>query len=86
MNGADKQAYFNRILGAETVEGSVETLDRFSPPDDPALAVAPSLAGAPTLFVHKNPDKAALPPLEPGQGAIVLAFRRNGGAAADDRA
>lgn len=82
MADADKQAYFNRILGAETVEGSVETLDRFSPPDDPALAVAPSLAGAPTLFVHKNPEKAALPALEPGQGAIVMAFRRNGGAAA----
>ena len=82
MNDADKQSYFNRILGAETVEGSVETLDRFSPPDDPALAVAPALAGAPTLFVHKDPEKAALPPLEPGQGAIVMAFRRNEGAAA----
>lgn len=82
MNAADKQAYFNRILGAQTVEGSIETRDRFSPPDDPALAVAPTLAGAPTLFVHKKPEKAALPPLEPGQGAIVMAFRRPEGAAA----
>ena len=82
MNDADKQAYFNRILGAVTVEGSVETLDRFGPLEDPAFAVSPTLAGAPTLFVHKKPEKAVLPALEAGQGAIVMAFRRNGGAAA----
>ena len=82
LSDGDKQAYFNRIIGAETVEGDVETLDRFSPPDDPALAVTADLAGAPTLFIHKKPEKAILPPLEPGQGAIVMAFRRNGGAAA----
>jgi len=82
MSDADKQAYFNRVVGAETIEGNVETLDRFSPPDDPALAVTPELVGTPTLFVHKKPEKAVLPALEPGQGAIVMAFRRNGGAAA----
>jgi hypothetical protein len=82
MSDADKQAYFNRVVGAETVEGEVETLDRFSPPEDPALAVGADLAAAPTLFIHKKPEKAVLPPLEPGQGAIVMAFRRNGGAAA----
>ncbi len=82
MNDADKQAYFNRILGAETVEGSIETRDRFGPPDDPALAVPAALTGTPTLFVHKKPDKATLLPLEPNEGAIVLAFRRPEGAAA----
>ena len=82
LGDAEKQAYFNRIVGAEKVEGDVESLTRFSPPDDPALTIAPALAGAPTLFVHKNPEKAVLPALEPGQGAIVMAFRRNGGAAA----
>ncbi len=82
MSDADKQAYFNRVIGAETVEGSSETLERFRPPDDPALAVAPQIAGAPTLFIHKKPEKAVLPPLEPGQGAIVMAYKRNGGAAA----
>jgi hypothetical protein len=82
MSDADKQAYFNRIVGAERVDGNVETMDRFSPPDDPALSISPALAGEPTLFVHKDPAKAQLPALEPGQGAIVLAFRRNGGAAA----
>ena len=82
MSDSDKQAYFNRIIGAETVEGDVETLDRFSPPADPALAVSPALAGAPTLFIHKKPEKAMLPALVPEQGAIVMAFRCNGGAAA----
>ena len=80
MSDADKQAYFNRIIGAETVEGEVQTMDRFSPTTDPALAVSPALAGPATLFVHKKPEKATLPALEPGQGAIVMAFRRNGGA------
>ena len=82
MSDADKQVYFNRIVGAQTVEGDVEKLDRFSPPDDPALAVSAALAGAPTLFVHKKPAKAVLPPLDLSQGAIVMAFRRNEGAAA----
>ena len=82
MGDADKQAYFNRIVGAATVEGDIETLDKFTPPADPVFAVSPTLAGAPTLFIHKNPEKAVLPPLEPGQGAIVVAFRRNGGATA----
>jgi hypothetical protein len=81
MGDAEKQAYFNRIVGAEKVDGEIEKMDRFTPPDDPALAIAPALAGEPTLFVNKNPAKAQLPALEPGQGAIVMAFRRNGGAA-----
>ena len=82
LGDAEKQAYFNRIVGAETVDGSIDSLTRFSPPDDPALAIDPALAGAPSLFIHKNSAKAVLPALEPGQGAIVMAFRRNGGAAA----
>jgi hypothetical protein len=82
MSDEAKQSYFNRIVGAETVDGEIEKLDKFTPLEDPALAVSPELAGAPTLFIHKNPEKAVLPTLEPGQGAIVMAFRRNGGAAA----
>lgn len=80
MSDADKQAYFNRIVGAQSVEGEIDKLDMFTPVEDPALVVSPGLAGPATLFVHKNPAKAALLALEPGQGAIVLAFRRNGGA------
>jgi hypothetical protein len=82
MSDADKQAYFNSIVGAQNVQGEAEKRDRYTPIEDPALAVGPELAGAPTLFIHKNPAKAVLPALEPGQGAIVMAYRRNGGAAA----
>ena len=82
MTDDAKQDYFNRIVGAETVDGEIEKMDKFTPDEDPALAVGPEFAGAPTLFVHKDPKKANLPALEPGQGAIVMAFRRNGGAAA----
>lgn len=82
LSDAEKQAYLNRIVGADKVTGEVEELTSFTQLSDPALTVAPTLAGAPTLFLHKDPAKAALPKLEAGQGAIVLAFRRNGGAAA----
>ena len=83
MADADKQAYFNRIVGAANVDGEIEKMDRFSPPADRALAVGPELAGPATLFIHKDPAKAVLPPLEPGQGAIVMAFRRNHPSAAN---
>lgn len=83
MGDAKKQAYFNQIVGAQHVDGEIEKMDHFTPPKDPALAVGPQLTSAPTLFVSKDPEKAALPPLEPGQGAIVLAYRRNHPAAAN---
>lgn len=83
MGDDEKQAYFNQIVGAQTVEGEVEKRDRFSPPADAALAVGPELTGPATLFINKDPAKAVLPPLEPGQGAIVMAYRRNHPAAAN---
>jgi hypothetical protein len=83
MADADKQAYFNQIVGAQTVEGDIQKMDRFAPPEDPALAVGPGLAGPATLFVNKDPAKAVLAALEPGQGAIVMAYRRNHPAAAN---
>jgi hypothetical protein len=83
MADAEKQAYFNQIVGAAKVEGEIEKMDRFTPPEDPALIVGAELAGPATLFIHKDPAKAVLPTLEPGQGAIVMAFRRNHPAAAN---
>ena len=83
MADADKQAYFNQIVGAQTVEGDIQKMDRFAPPEDPALAVGPGLAGPATLLVNKDPAKAVLAALEPGQGAIVMAYRRNHPAAAN---
>ena len=81
MADAEKLAYFNTIVGAANVEGEIDKIERFGPPADPALAVGPELASAPTLFINKDPSKAVLPPLEPGQGAIVMAYRRNNPAA-----
>lgn len=83
MSDADKTAYFNSIVGAASVEGEIEKRDRFSPPADPALAVSPELTGPATLWLHKDPAKAVFPVLEPGQGAIVVAYRRNHPAAKD---
>ena len=83
MSDADKQAYFDRIVGATTIDGEIEKMDRFSPPEDPALKVAPGLAGPATLWLHKDPKKAVMPVLAPGQGAIVVAFNRNNPAAKD---
>lgn len=83
MADADKQAYLSQIVGAQTVDGDIEKRDKFGPLVDPALAVGPELAGPATLFINKDPAKAVLAPLEPGQGAIVMAFRRNHPAAAN---
>lgn len=83
MSDTQKRAYFDQVVGAQKVDGDIDRMDRFSPPADPALAVGPELAGAPTLFIHKDPKKAVLPALEPGQGAIVMAFRRNHPSAKD---
>ncbi|GAA4019689.1 hypothetical protein GCM10022280_19600 [Sphingomonas swuensis] len=83
MADGDKETYFNTIVGAASVEGEIEKLDRFSPPEDPALKVAPGVAGTGTLWLNKNPAKAVMPVLEPGQGAIVVAYNRNNPAAKD---
>jgi hypothetical protein len=83
MGDEEKQSYFNQIVGTQTVDGEIEKMDRFSPPADPALAVGPELASPATLFINKDPAKAVLPPLESGQGAIVMAYRRNHPAAAN---
>jgi hypothetical protein len=83
MTDVAKQAYFNGIVGAASVDGEIEQMDRFSPPADKALAVAPGLSGPATLWLHKDPKKAVMPVLEPGQGAIVLVYNRNNPAAKD---
>jgi hypothetical protein len=83
LSDAEKQAYFNQIVGAAKVDGEVERMDSFFQPSDPALTVGPELAGPATLFVNKDPAKAQLAPLGPNQGAIVMAFRRNHPAAAN---
>jgi hypothetical protein len=83
MSDEAKQTYFNTIVGAADVVGEIDKMDRFTPSEDPALKVAPGLAGPATLWLHKDPAKAVMPVLAPSQGAIVVAFNRNHPAAKD---
>ena len=83
MPDAEKTTYFNTIVGAASVAGEIEKRDSFTPLDDPALKVGAELSGPATLWLHKDPAKAVMPVLEPGQGAIVMAYRRNHPAAKD---
>ncbi|GAA4006530.1 hypothetical protein [Sphingomonas humi] len=83
MTDEAKQDYFNSIVGAADVSGEVEKMDSFTPVEDAALKVAPGLAGPATLWLHKDPAKAVMPVLKPGEGAIVVAYNRNNPAAKD---
>jgi hypothetical protein len=83
MSDEAKVTYFNSIVGASDVLGEIEKKDSFTPPEDPALKVAPGLAAPATLWLHKDPAKAVMPVLAADQGAIVVAFNRNNPAAKD---
>jgi hypothetical protein len=83
MSDEAKQTYFNSIVGAAEVSGEIAKMDRFTPLDDPALKVAPGLAGPATLWIHKDPKKAVMPVLGADQGAIVVVWNRNHPAAKD---
>ncbi len=83
MSDEAKESYFNSIVGAAEVSGEIEKKDSFTPPEDPALKVAPGLASPATLWLHKDPAKAVMPVLGPDQGAVVVAFNRNNPAAKD---
>lgn len=83
MTDAQRDAYFDSIVGAQTVEGTVTELTTFSLQPDPALNLDAPLAGAPTLAVKRKTDDPKLPiVLAEGESAIVVAFNRPDAASA----
>lgn len=83
MTDAQRGAYFDTIVGAETVEGKVTELTSFHLAEDPALNLDAPVSGAATLAVAKKADDPRAPiALAEGEGALVLAFSRPDAASA----
>ena len=82
MTDAQRSGYFNTVVGAQQVSGKITERASFTQPADLAPKIAAPVPGPGTLFLGKKIDVAAPVKLEPGQGAVVFAFRRPDAASA----
>lgn len=76
LNDADRSAYFDRIVGAASVDGIVTERTSFALAPDPALPLDAPVAGPASVWVGKKVDPAAPFVLAPGEAAVVVAYRR----------
>ncbi|MEH3035262.1 MAG: hypothetical protein PGN23_02025 [Sphingomonas adhaesiva] len=76
MTPDQRRAHFDTMIGAQTVPGTVTERTRFSLAPDAALRLDAPLTQPATLWLGKKVDAAAPFALAPGEGAIVVAFRR----------
>jgi hypothetical protein len=76
LGDAERDRYFNTIVGAEKVDGQITARTSFAQPADPALVVDAPLTGAGSVWVGKKIDPALPFKLEKGEGAVVIGFRR----------
>lgn len=76
MTDAQRSAYFDTIVGAETVEGEITERTSFVLPADANLKPDAPLTGPGTLWLGKKADPAVPFALGPGEAAVVLGFRR----------
>jgi hypothetical protein len=79
MTDDGRSAYFDTVVGADTVAGEITERTSFTLVDDPSLMLDAPLAGPGTVFLGKKVDAGAPLALGPGEGAIVLGYRRPGG-------
>lgn len=77
MTDSQRNAYFDSIVGADTVEGETTTLESFLPVSGLPASMAGPPAGKPTLFLGKKVPLDDPLELEPGEGAVMVVFRRN---------
>ncbi|WEK44245.1 MAG: hypothetical protein P0Y64_05390 [Candidatus Sphingomonas colombiensis] len=76
MSDAERDGYFNTIVGAAEVSGKVTARTRFSPVQDANLHPEAPLTGPGSVFLGKKVDAAAPFALAPNEAVVVLAFRR----------
>ena len=79
MGDDERGAYFNTVVGAETVDGEITERTSFTGKSDPELKLNAALGAPGTVFLGKKVDASAPLKLEPGEAAIVIAYRRPGG-------
>lgn len=77
MSDADRQSYFETMIGAQTVDGEITQTTSFTPVADAKLNMSGPLAGPASLFLGKKIDPKTPLALADNEGALVLAFRRN---------
>ena len=82
MTDAERDTYFNGIVGAETVDGTITERKTFAQPDDLVARVDAPLTTPGSVFLGKKVDTAAPFTLAPGEAAVVVAFRRPNAASA----
>ncbi|HEX7783265.1 MAG TPA: hypothetical protein VF509_10705 [Sphingobium sp.] len=78
LSEADRNAYFNDIVGAAQVQGKLTSRTTFTPPSDSSFQLDRPLVGSATLFLGKKINPAVPVVLAPGEGLVVIAFRRTG--------
>ncbi len=77
MPDAERESYFNTVVGAPTVDGAVTEMTNFTPISDEKLSMTGPLAGPAALFLGKKIDPKTPVTLADNEGGLVLAFRRN---------
>lgn len=77
MTDAERQSYFETMVGAQTVEGGTTELTSFTPVVDDKLNMSGPLAGPASLFLGKKVDPKTPLVLADNEGGLVVAFRRN---------
>ena len=78
MSDTDKNAYFNQIIGAQTVEGKITERKSFSIPAEALSNVDGGLSGPETVFLGAKADPSIPLTFAAGETAVVLAYRRPG--------
>jgi hypothetical protein len=82
MTDEQRSAYFDTIVGARQVDGTIIERTSFSLAPDPALRLDAPVTGPGTVFLGKKIDVAAPLKLAPGEAAVVIAYRRSDAASA----
>lgn len=77
MPDAERQSYFEAVVGSQTVEGEITETTSFTPVADTRLNMSGALAGPPSLFLGKKVDPKTPLALAENEGGLVVAFRRN---------
>ena len=77
MREPDRRAWFDKMIGADMVDGKITDRTSFTPISDPAMNVDAAIMGASSLYFGKKILPETPFDLQPGEGAVVLAFRRS---------
>jgi hypothetical protein len=76
MSDADRNAYFNTIVGAQTIDGKITERAKFSLPAEAVGDLSGPVQGPEALFLGKKVDTNAPLQLQANEAAVVLAYRR----------